>query len=116
MRGMRTTSRVSVRGIRAHECALLTNHTDDGLTACPICNARMKEEAVFAHLDVHNVTDTAPVPDAKTTRYSSLFDITHAITNAPKTIPILCQCIIYWRSIGEAGRTTTTAELFLAER
>jgi len=27
---------------------------DDGLTACPICNKRMKEEEVFPHLDVHN--------------------------------------------------------------
>lgn len=27
---------------------------DDGLTACPICNQRMKEEEVFPHLDVHN--------------------------------------------------------------
>ena len=27
--------------------------TDDGLAACPICAKRMKEEYVFAHLDVH---------------------------------------------------------------
>lgn len=27
---------------------------DDSLTACPICNRRMKEEEVFPHLDVHN--------------------------------------------------------------
>lgn len=27
---------------------------DDGLSACPICNKRMKEEEVFPHLDVHN--------------------------------------------------------------
>lgn len=30
---------------------------DDGLSACPICNARMKEEAVFPHLDIHNGSD-----------------------------------------------------------
>lgn len=29
----------------------------DGLTACPICNQRMKEQDVFLHLDVHNGTD-----------------------------------------------------------
>lgn len=29
----------------------------DGLTACPICNQRMKEQDVFLHLDVHNSTD-----------------------------------------------------------
>ena len=27
---------------------------DDGLTACPICGERMREEQVFPHLDVHN--------------------------------------------------------------
>ena len=27
---------------------------DDGLSACPICNKRMKVEDVFRHLDVHN--------------------------------------------------------------
>ena len=27
---------------------------DDGLISCPICAKRMKEEDVFAHLDVHN--------------------------------------------------------------
>ena len=31
--------------------------TDDGLIACPICNLRMKEEAVFSHLDVHNAPE-----------------------------------------------------------
>lgn len=29
----------------------------DGLTACPICNQRMKEQDVFLHLDVHNSTN-----------------------------------------------------------
>ena len=29
---------------------------DDGLSACPICQKRMKPEKVFAHLDVHNGT------------------------------------------------------------
>ena len=28
--------------------------TDDGLVPCPICNERMKEEAVFPHLSVHD--------------------------------------------------------------
>lgn len=29
----------------------LTTAVDDGMVACPICNRRMKNEAVFAHLD-----------------------------------------------------------------
>ena len=31
-----------------------TFEPDDGLTACPICGERMREEQVFPHLDVHN--------------------------------------------------------------
>lgn len=31
-----------------------TMAVDDGLSACPICNLRMKEEEVFPHLDIHN--------------------------------------------------------------
>ena len=27
---------------------------EDGLTSCPICGARMKEEEVFGHLDIHD--------------------------------------------------------------
>ncbi len=37
--------------------SLLILDTEDGLSACPICSARMKEEAVFAHLDIHNGSD-----------------------------------------------------------
>lgn len=33
---------------------LLKVSTDDGLSACPICNKRMKEEEVYSHLDIHN--------------------------------------------------------------
>ncbi len=31
-----------------------TMAAEDGLSACPICNMRMKEEEVFPHLDIHN--------------------------------------------------------------
>lgn len=31
--------------------------TEDGLAACPICGRKMKEEAVFLHLDTHNDPD-----------------------------------------------------------
>ena len=43
-------------------------HLDDGLTACPICNARMKEEAVFTHLDLHSGADPDSSIRRKTTR------------------------------------------------
>ena len=43
---------------------LLTDASDDGLSACPICGKRMKEEQVFPHLDIHNDTcSKSPEPD-----------------------------------------------------
>ncbi|KAL8840687.1 MAG: hypothetical protein Q9170_001205 [Blastenia crenularia] len=35
---------------------------DDGLAACPICGQKMKEEAVFLHLDTHNKPLSAEEP------------------------------------------------------
>lgn len=40
----------------------------DGLTACPICNQRMKEQDVFLHLDVHNITDDTTRVDSSVPR------------------------------------------------
>ena len=45
--------------------------SDDGLSACPICNERMKEEAVFSHLDIHNEPDAEPDTNPIPTRYGS---------------------------------------------
>lgn len=39
---------------------------NDGLVACPMCNRRMKEEAVFPHLD----KCTGPQPTTRSTRNS----------------------------------------------
>lgn len=49
---------------------------DDGLSACPICQKRMKPEKVFPHLDVHNGTATKSLPLAAPTN-SSYFGRTH---------------------------------------
>ena len=35
---------------------------EDGLAACPICGARMKEETVFPHLDVHSSSASSSLP------------------------------------------------------
>lgn len=48
--------------------ALLTLVPDDGLIACPICSERMKEEAVFSHLDVHNRPETSLKKQLETAR------------------------------------------------
>lgn len=47
---------------------------DDGLIACPICNARMKEEAVFSHLDVHNNPEPVAQAQAQTARFAIYID------------------------------------------
>ncbi|CAF9914077.1 E3 ubiquitin-protein ligase rad18 [Imshaugia aleurites] len=39
---------------------------DDGLTACPICGARMKEESVYPHLDVHSNSASTKSPAGQT--------------------------------------------------
>ena len=41
---------------------MLNPSLDDGLIACPICGARMKEEAVYPHLDVHNESASPMLP------------------------------------------------------
>lgn len=42
--------------------SILNLFLEDGLTACPICGARMKEEAVYPHLDVHNSSASTTFP------------------------------------------------------
>lgn len=52
-----------------HDCHTVSNEkVDDGLIACPICSMRMKEEAVFSHLDVHNGLDDVSKPQPMPTR------------------------------------------------
>ena len=41
--------------------SLRANHrAEHGLSACPICNKRMKEEDVFLHLDTHQQDNGQP--------------------------------------------------------
>ena len=54
--------------LRHYRFSHLIRAIDDGLIPCPICNARMKEEAVFSHLDIHNDVGIAPKHNSKATR------------------------------------------------
>ncbi|KAI4205434.1 MAG: hypothetical protein LQ350_000477 [Teloschistes chrysophthalmus] len=49
--------------------------SDDGLAACPICGLRMKEEAVFLHLDTHNEANEAQRKDSARRKRSPSVDI-----------------------------------------
>ncbi|KAL9581486.1 MAG: hypothetical protein Q9212_003870 [Teloschistes hypoglaucus] len=46
-----------------------------GLAACPICDLRMKEEAVFLHLDTHNEANEAQRKDSLRRKRSPSVDI-----------------------------------------
>ncbi|KAL8891207.1 MAG: hypothetical protein Q9215_001721 [Flavoplaca cf. flavocitrina] len=55
----------------ADEESQAENTGDDngnGSAACPICGQRMKEEAVFLHLDTHNEPDRQPSPNSRKLR------------------------------------------------
>ncbi|RMJ22611.1 hypothetical protein PHISP_06517 [Aspergillus sp. HF37] len=53
---------------------------DDGLVACPICNRRMKNEAVFQHLD----TCTGSQPPQRQAWFGSLQPMSRAARNKPR--------------------------------
>ncbi|EQL36938.1 E3 ubiquitin-protein ligase RAD18 [Blastomyces dermatitidis ATCC 26199] len=57
---------------------------DDALVACPVCQRRMKNEAVFAHLDSCTGSSDPPKPSVSFGPLRS-----HAPTNTPKRLPTL---------------------------
>ncbi|KAL8944603.1 MAG: hypothetical protein Q9211_000528 [Gyalolechia sp. 1 TL-2023] len=63
---------------------------EDGLAACPICGQRMKEEAVFLHLDTHNEPTKRKRSEPARHRRSSSVEITggsRAKSKAPERLP-----------------------------
>ncbi|OJI99341.1 hypothetical protein ASPVEDRAFT_508603 [Aspergillus versicolor CBS 583.65] len=63
---------------------------DDGLVACPICSRRMKDEAVFRHLD----TCTGAAPEPKPAAFGSLLSaprkpLPNATDKAPGRLPAI---------------------------
>ncbi|MCJ1421620.1 E3 ubiquitin-protein ligase rad18 [Xylographa parallela] len=58
--------------------------SEDGLSACPICNQRMKIEDVFQHLDTHQEDDSK---DQSRKTISSLGSVCK-IGSPPKTLPL----------------------------
>ncbi|KAI4154036.1 MAG: hypothetical protein L6R39_001447 [Caloplaca ligustica] len=57
----------------------------DGLAACPICGQRMKEEAVFRHLDTHNEPNGAKKRESGSSKRSPSVEITGPSRAKPKT-------------------------------
>ncbi|CAG8170689.1 unnamed protein product [Penicillium salamii] len=45
---------------------------EDGLVACPICNRKMKEEAVFSHLNVHQGDESPRKPQSTSSSFGPL--------------------------------------------
>ncbi|KAL1969754.1 hypothetical protein VTN77DRAFT_8307 [Rasamsonia byssochlamydoides] len=71
---------------------------DDGLVACPVCNRRMKEEAVFTHLDVCK----GPQDPSKTPRAARSFPIgpqaprnqSNNTAKTPERLPVINYSIL----------------------
>ncbi|KAL8723526.1 MAG: hypothetical protein Q9225_000161 [Loekoesia sp. 1 TL-2023] len=77
-------SEIPIRVIHAEAYA------DDGLAACPICAQRMKEEAVFLHLDTHNEASEAERSEPARHRRSSSIEIVgrpQPKTKSPERLP-----------------------------
>ncbi|KAL8699138.1 MAG: hypothetical protein Q9224_001547 [Gallowayella concinna] len=65
--------------------------TGNGSAACPICGQRMKEEAVFLHLDTHDGTNTTLSPEPKNRERSPSVEIERSSTKLkpPERLPQL---------------------------
>ena len=69
------------------------NHQDppeDGLVACPICQTRMKEEAVYAHMDTSACTTAASTTSTSSQQKQPSkqpLTSTHPSTTKPKPLP-----------------------------
>ncbi|KAL9063969.1 MAG: hypothetical protein Q9161_009176 [Pseudevernia consocians] len=62
---------------------------EDGLTACPICGARMKEEAVYPHLDVHNGSAFTKFPARQSPSHLKVFANSRRPSNTMERLPQL---------------------------
>ncbi|KAJ5873952.1 uncharacterized protein N7529_002382 [Penicillium soppii] len=73
---------------------------EDGLVACPICNRKMKEEAVFPHLNVHQQEEELP---AKT----PIKPATFGFDKQPERLPAINYSILkenaLRKKLGELG-------------
>ncbi|BCS19826.1 E3 ubiquitin-protein ligase RAD18 [Aspergillus puulaauensis] len=91
----RSQSRGVTRQAQATPIEILDDIQDeeyipDGLVACPICSRRMKDEAVFRHLD----TCTGAAPEPKPAAFGSLLSaprkpLPNATDKPPERLPVI---------------------------
>ncbi|KAI4265966.1 MAG: hypothetical protein L6R38_009048 [Xanthoria sp. 2 TBL-2021] len=99
------------------------NHDGNGSAACPICGQRMKEEAVFLHLDTHNEPEAASSPNLrKSGRAPSVEVIGTSRTNVkpPGRLPQLNYSLMkdaaLRKKLSELGIPATGTRLLLIRR
>ncbi|EKV16112.1 DNA repair protein (RadR), putative [Penicillium digitatum] len=69
---------------------------EDGLVACPICHRKMKEEAVFPHLNIHQQEEEAPKKTpTKPASFGSLKDASQKGLTLPSKQPERLPAINY---------------------
>ncbi|KAL8953378.1 MAG: hypothetical protein Q9222_000755 [Ikaeria aurantiellina] len=96
---------------------------NDGLAACPICAKRMKEEAVFSHLDTHNDTPEASEKVSLRSRRSPSIEILGRSNNKrkpPERLPQLNYSLMkesaLRKKLAELGITNTGPRNLLIRR
>ena len=99
----------------SHWSPVLILDTDDGLAACPICKARMKEEAVFTHLDIHNKPETVAQAEAEQSRLTILLHFFISILISGQKIAII-QRGFKISSTSKGNGTSSPVELFFTQR
>ncbi|KAL8666344.1 MAG: hypothetical protein Q9202_001615 [Teloschistes flavicans] len=102
---------------------LAASPNNDGLAACPICSIRMKEEAVFLHLDTHNEVDEAKKMDSSRRRRSPSIDIireSRAKVKPPERLPQLNYSLLkdnaLRKKLSELGIPCTGSRTLLTRR
>ncbi|KAL8656948.1 MAG: hypothetical protein Q9226_002419 [Calogaya cf. arnoldii] len=94
-----------------------------GSAACPICGQRMKEEAVFLHLDTHNEPDRASSPPPRKSRRAPSVEVigtSRTKIKPPERLPqlnySLLKDVALRKKLSELGIPSTGPRVLLIRR
>ncbi|KAL8997416.1 MAG: hypothetical protein Q9169_003279 [Polycauliona sp. 2 TL-2023] len=112
--------RIPLRTIRE---GLLIQPKGTDSAACPICGQRMKEEAVFLHLDTHNESDGASLPKTRKPKRAPSVEVigtSRTKTNPPERLPqinySLMKDVALRKKLSELGIPSTGPRALLIRR
>ncbi|CAL8578241.1 E3 ubiquitin-protein ligase rad18 [Xanthoria parietina] len=99
------------------------NHNGNGSAACPICGQRMKEEAVFLHLDTHNEPDAPSQHNLRKSRRAPSVEVvgtSRTNVKPPERLPqlnySLMKDVALRKKLSELGIPTTGPRSLLVRR